>query len=67
MIQRQRKAVGIVLTLLTLVAWAALGMWIYELWLVGAHNLVHLAFFVFFGLGWVFPAMVVIRWMLKPD
>lgn len=67
MTQSRRKALGIVLTLFTLVVWAALGMWIYELWLVGAHKLVHLAFFVAFGLGWVFPAMVVIRWMLKPD
>lgn len=67
MTQSRRKAAGIVLTLLTLVVWAALGMWIYETWLVGAHNLVHLAFFVLFGLGWIFPAMAVIRWMLKPD
>jgi uncharacterized membrane protein len=67
MTQRQRKAVGIGLTLLTLVVWTALGLWIYELWLVGAHNLVHLAFFVLFGLAWVFPAMVVIRWMQRPD
>lgn len=67
MTQSQRKATGIVLTLLTLVLWTALGLWIYELWLVGAHNLVHLAFFVVFGLGWVLPAMMVIRWMLKPN
>lgn len=65
--QRQRKAIGIGLTLLTLVLWTALGLWIYELWLVGAHNFVHLAFFVLFGLAWVFPAMAVIRWMLRPD
>lgn len=65
--QRQRKAIGIVLTLATLVLWTALGLWIYELWLVGAHNLVHLAFFVIFGLGWILPAMAVIRWMLRPD
>ena len=52
---------------MTLVVWTALGLWIYELWLVGAHNLVHLGFFVLFGLAWVFPAMVVIRWMQRPD
>ena len=67
MTQRQRKAVGTVLTLLALIAWAVLGMWIYELWLVDAHNLVHMAFFVLFGLGWIVPAMAVIRWMLRPD
>lgn len=67
MTQRQRKAVGTVLTLITLVIWTVLGMWIYETWLVGAHNLIHLGFFVLFGLAWIFPAMVVIRWMQKPD
>jgi len=67
MTQRQRKALGIVLTLVTLVLWTALGLWIYDLWLVGAPNLLLLGFFVIFGLGWVVPAMAVIRWMLKPD
>lgn len=65
--QRQRKAWGTVFTLIILVAWTVLGMWIYETYLVGAHNLIHLAFFVAFGLAWVLPAMVVIRWMAKPD
>lgn len=67
MTQRQRKAIGTVLTIVTLIAWAVMGMWIYETWLVGADNLVHLLFFVAFGLAWVFPAMVVIRWMARPD
>lgn len=67
MTQRQRKAAGTVLTILALIVWAAIGMWIHETWLVEAHNLVHLAFFVLFGLAWVFPAMMVIRWMARPD
>lgn len=67
MTQRQRKAVGTVLTIVTLIVWAMIGMGIYETWLVGAHALVHLAFFVAFGLAWIFPAMFVIRWMARPD
>lgn len=67
MTQRQRKAMGIVLTLLTLIVWGTIGVWAYETWLVGAHNLVLLAFFVLFGLAWIFPAMAVIRWMARPD
>lgn len=65
--QRQRKALGTVITLFTLVAWAVIGMWIYEVWLVGAANWIHLIFFVAFGLGWIFPAMAIIRWMARPD
>lgn len=67
MTQRQRKAAGVFLTLATLVVWAGLGTWLYETWLVGAHNLALLAFFVLFGMAWVFPAMLVIRWMARPD
>lgn len=67
MTQRQRKAAGTVLTIFMLIAWAVIGMWIYETWLVDAGNLLHLAFFVLFGLAWVFPAMAIIRWMARPD
>ncbi|WP_127142732.1 DUF2842 domain-containing protein [Pelagibacterium montanilacus] len=67
MTQRQRKAVGTILTLVTLVVWTVLGMWLYELLLVGAHALVHLVFFVLMGLAWILPAMPIIRWMARPD
>lgn len=67
MTQRQRKAVGTVLTLLTLVIWAVIGMWAYDLFLVDAPNWAHLGFFVVFGIAWLFPAMAIIRWMAKPD
>ncbi len=67
MTQRQRKALGIVLTLATLLVWSVLGMWAYETFMVGANSLIHLMFFVCFGMAWVLPAMVVIRWMARPD
>ena len=67
MTQRQRKALGTVLTLVALLAWTAIGMWVYDAFLVGAHNIVLLAFFVGFGLAWIFPAMAIIRWMARPD
>lgn len=31
--------------------------------IAGAHWTVHLAFFLFSGLAWVLPAMLIIRWM----
>lgn len=65
--QRQRKAWGTAFSILSLIIWAALGMWAYELFLLDAPTLVHLAFFVLFGLAWIFPAMAIIRWMSRPD
>lgn len=65
--QRQRKAIGTALTVLSVIVWSAVGLWIYEAFLVEASPLIHLAFFVGFGLGWVLPAMVIIRWMARPD
>lgn len=65
MTQSRRKAIGVVLTLLTLLVWAVIGMWGYELFLVGAPNWVHLVYFVVLGLSWMFPAMAVIRWMSR--
>lgn len=65
--QRQRKALGNVLTVLSLFVWAAIGMWAYDLWLVEAPNWAHFIFFVAFGLAWVLPAMIIIRWMARPD
>ena len=65
--QRPRKAWGTFLTALTVVIWAVLGMWLYDVALVGAGPVVHLVFFVAFGLAWVLPAMAIIRWMARPD
>lgn len=67
MTQRQRKAIGTVLTILSLIIWAIIGMWLYEWFLVGAAPIWHLIFFVAFGLAWIFPARFIILWMAKPD
>ncbi|WP_157970061.1 DUF2842 domain-containing protein [Pelagibacterium sediminicola] len=65
--QRQRKAVGTIITIVSLIVWATIGMWFYDWFLVGASQLWHFIFFVCFGLAWIFPARAVIRWMVKPD
>lgn len=64
--QRQRKAIGTVLTILCVIAWATIGMWLYDWFLIGASPIVHLIFFVAFGMAWIFPAKFIIRWMNKP-
>ena len=53
--------------ILSVIVWATIGMWLYDWFLVDRLPLVHLVFFVGFGLAWVFPAMAIIRWMARPD
>lgn len=67
MTQSQRKAIGVVLTLISIVLWAVLAVWVYEGLVAGSDTLVTLIYFIAAGLGWVFPAMVIIRWMARPD
>jgi len=67
MTQSTRKLIGVLLTLGVLVGYALVVMIIYDWFLTGLPQLVLLAFFVVAGLAWCFPAMVIIRWMSKPD
>ena len=67
MTQRQRKLVGILLILLSVIAVAVIGTSIYLTFLGGQAPLVLIAFFAIAGLAWIVPAMWIIRWMVKPD
>jgi hypothetical protein len=65
--QRQRKLVGVLLILLSVIAVAVIGTWIYLSLLQGQAPLVLIAFFAVAGLAWIVPAMWIIRWMVRPD
>jgi len=67
MTQRNRKLIGVLLILVSIVIWLGLATAIYLAWLVGAAPLVLIAYFCVAGLGWVFPAMAIIGWMSRPD
>jgi hypothetical protein len=67
MTQSNRKLIGIVLVLLSLVVWSTLGMWIYMSFLGAAAWWLLIGFFAVMGMGWFFPATWIIRWMAKPD
>ena len=67
MTQRQRKLVGILLILLSVIAVAGIGTWIYLTFLGGQAPLILIAYFAIVGLGWIVPAMAIIRWMVRPD
>lgn len=65
--QSQRKLSGTVGLLLLTLAWAFGGTALYLLLPAGLPGIVLIGFFCIVGLGWFFPASVLIRWMSKPD
>lgn len=64
---RQRKFLGIVATIIFLVVYALIAMAIGGQYVVGYGLAIELPAFIFLGVGWVPVAMVLIRWMSKPD
>lgn len=67
MTQSQRKLAGSLLLTASIVAWAVLATGIYLVALVQAPWWVQVIYFAIAGLGWLWPAMVLIRWMARPD
>lgn len=65
--QSNRKLLGIVLLLLSIVIWLGIGTWIYLGLLQNLPWWVHVPYFCVAGIAWLYPAMVLIRWMSKPD
>jgi len=64
---RTRKLVGTVALLLLVAVWALLAMAFAQFALRAASNWVALLYYVVAGLGWVLPAMPLVKWMVRPD
>jgi hypothetical protein len=64
---RQRKLIGIMATIAFLVVYALIAMAIGGQYVVGLGPVVELLVFILLGIGWVPVAMVLIRWMSRPD
>ena len=64
---RQRKFVGLVATIAFLVVYALVAMAIGGQYEVGYGAVIELLAFILLGLGWIPIAMVLIRWMSRPD
>ena len=64
---RVRKLIGTVALLALVTLWALLAMAAAQFLLPGANGWVAAIFYVVVGLGWVLPAMPLIRWMQRPD
>jgi hypothetical protein len=64
---RQRKIMGVVATIVFLVVYALIAMAIGGQYVVGYGPAIELPAFILLGVGWVPVAMVLIRWMSRPD
>jgi Protein of unknown function (DUF2842) len=64
---RLRKLIGAVALLMLVVVWALLAMTLAQSALTDINGLVAAIFYVVAGLGWVLPAMPLVRWMARPD
>ncbi len=64
---RTRKAIGTVATVSWLIIYALVAMAIGGAWVVGRGMGLELAYYVAAGVAWIPVAMIIIRWMSKPD
>jgi hypothetical protein len=64
---RLRKLIGAIILIVLVVTWTLLAMALAQSALVKANGVVEIIYYVVAGLGWVLPAMPLIRWMSRPD
>lgn len=64
---RTRKFVGTLALLALVSVWALLAMAFAQFILPGAAGIAAGLYYAIAGLGWVLPAMPLIRWMQRPD
>jgi predicted membrane channel-forming protein YqfA (hemolysin III family) len=64
---RLRKLAGAVALILLVLTWALVAMALAQAPAIKASRLLETIYYVVAGLGWVLPAMPLIRWMSRPD
>jgi hypothetical protein len=64
---RLRKLVGAIMLIVLVVTWALVAMALAQSAVVKANGVIEVIYYVIAGLGWVLPAMPLIRWMSRPD
>lgn len=64
---RQRKLIGTMATIIFLAAYALIAMAVAGQFVVGLGAAVELSAFILLGVGWLPVAMVLVRWMSRPD
>ncbi|MEX0752577.1 MAG: DUF2842 domain-containing protein [Xanthobacteraceae bacterium] len=64
---RLRKFIGAVALLVLVIIWALLAMALAQSVLASVTGWLAVLYYIVAGLGWVLPAMPLIRWMSRPD
>jgi hypothetical protein len=64
---RLRKFVGAIMLIVLVLAWALFAMALAQSSVIKANGIFEVIYYVVAGLGWVLPAMPLIRWMSRPD
>jgi hypothetical protein len=64
---RLRKLIGAVALIVLVVSWALSAMAVAQFPVIKAYGLIETLYYVVAGLGWVLPAMPLVRWMSRPD
>jgi hypothetical protein len=64
---RVRKLIGTVALLILVVGWALIAMAVAQFPVIKANGVIEVLYYVLAGLGWVLPAMPLVRWMSRPD
>jgi hypothetical protein len=63
---RLRKLLGAIMLIMLVITWALLAMALAQSTIVKASGAIEVIYYVLAGLGWVLPAMPLIRWMSRP-
>jgi hypothetical protein len=63
---RLRKLIGAFALIALVLTWALVAMALAQLPVIKANGLIEVIYYVVAGLGWVLPAMPLIRWMSRP-
>lgn len=66
MAPRTRKLIGAFALFVLVIAWALVAMALAQSVLTSINGFVAVIYYVVAGLGWVLPAMPLVKWMAKP-
>jgi hypothetical protein len=64
---RQRKLIGTIALIVLVGVWSLLAMALAQSVLTSINGFVAAIYYVVAGLGWVLPAMPLVKWMTRPD
>ena len=67
MSMRTRKLIGAFALLALVTVWSLIAMALAQSVLTNINGLVAVIYYVVAGLGWVLPAMLLVKWMGRPD